>query len=461
MKNKNFLTLFIVLGLLISLLSVARSGASPGSIFQAAVTRTAVAPGATGTLSATSTQLALPALATPIGERPPQCTFPLAQTTAEESAPKEYAFSEPKVVLTADASIGIVEWLPDGQRVLITQDFRDKNRQTIEVFNPATGNRQVYAERTRMDQPPVWVEGLNAVLYPETKVIQRIPQSGTLPLIEFRRQLWMSQGNPQNAQPIEDVLLKGNSLSYISVSVEPQTHRILYFIPDEKRFVEQNERLDGKQALTLNLGQWEYRVKGNGLPIFYSMAWRPNTTQIFLYTIGDMGGYTFLLDVNTGKICEFDFKGWAGLARWSTNGRYLAIIRAWESLPINSSDLTVLDVVTGKQYVMKITPQELDGRHAILDITWAPDNRHLLAIGYVSPYSPSGQVANDKYSGLHLVDFISQENLHVLPKYKFFADWWGRNISWSPDGSQILVRCPISGIERLCNITVQETITNR
>jgi hypothetical protein len=34
-------------------------------------------------------------------KQPPACTFPLAETTTEESMPEEYTFSEPQVVLTA------------------------------------------------------------------------------------------------------------------------------------------------------------------------------------------------------------------------------------------------------------------------------------------------------------------------------------------------------------------------
>jgi hypothetical protein len=76
------------------------------------------------------------ALPTITPQRPPQCTFPLAQTTTTESTPEEYTFSESQVVLTADGSIiEIVEWLPDNQRVLITQEIRDNTQQTIELYN--------------------------------------------------------------------------------------------------------------------------------------------------------------------------------------------------------------------------------------------------------------------------------------------------------------------------------------
>ena len=52
-------------------------------------------------------------------QQPPQCTFPLAQTTTAESTPEEYTFSEPQVALTDERQPDIIEWLPDNRNVLI------------------------------------------------------------------------------------------------------------------------------------------------------------------------------------------------------------------------------------------------------------------------------------------------------------------------------------------------------
>jgi len=453
MRNLTKMLAFGGVILAIFLMTIVRSNAAPGA---AQPPKTTITPKITATLPfPTKTLRFVPSL--PAGKQPPPCTFPLAQTSTDESIPRKYTFSKPEVVLSADAAIGVVEWLPDSQWALITQDIRDSNQQLITLFNPATGASQVYAKRTRIAFPPVWMEGLNAVIYPDVEIIKVTPRNNALPLVEFRRQLWMSQGDPKNATPIEDVLLNANALSYISLSVDPGSHNILYLLPDEKKFIKQNERLENKQAFVFNLAQWEYRSIKRDFPTPYSIVWRPNTTQIFLYTLGDVGGYTFLLDIASGQLCEMDFGGWAGIARWSPNGRYLAIIRAQEPLPINSSDLTVLDTTTGKQYTMNITPPEIEGRHAVLDIAWGPDNHHLLAIGYISPFPHHGPIKDEnKYSGLHLVNFQTGHNIHVFPEYKFFADWWGKNIVWSQDGSQVLIRCPIKGTDRLCRISVQQ-----
>ena len=130
---------------------------------------------------------AAPAVAN--GQEPPPCTFPLAQTTTTESAPENYTFSEPKVVLTVSHAVDIYQWLPDNQRVLIGQETDPG--QSIALFNPQTGNIQVFGSRgSAGDGSPVWVTGLNAVVYPRTAI------TGS--------QLMISRGDPANVQLLDE-----------------------------------------------------------------------------------------------------------------------------------------------------------------------------------------------------------------------------------------------------------------
>jgi len=78
------------------------------------------------------------------------------------------------------------------------------------------------------------------------------------------------------------------------------------------------------------------------------------------------------------------------VARWSPDGRYLAAARVHGPVGgASSSDLAVLDTVTGVLYTMTVTPPEMEGQHYVNDIAWAPDSRHLAVIGavYASPGS--------------------------------------------------------------------------
>jgi Tol biopolymer transport system component len=161
-----------------------------------------------------------------------------------------------------------------------------------------------------------------------------------------------------------------------------------------------------------------------------------------------------LLDANTGHVCELSFGGWADVVHWSSDGRYLAIVRATEYyLPIHSSDLIVLDTVTGNLTKLNITPSDIDGQHYVDDFAWAPDNRHLLAIGHVRSQNRSLPVI----AGLYLVDFISGTSVPILPASTFYASSGQNNLAWSPDGSKLLILCPTMQEEHVCFVSVQRT----
>lgn len=385
-------------------------------------------------------------------QQPPACTFPLAQTTTEESTPEEYTFSEPLTVLTTSYPIDVVEWLPDNQRVLVTQYIPSANQQSIELFNPQTGERDVYAVRTRIDEPPSWLSESNAVIYPAMNIISidKVKKR-----YDFTRQVRLSIGDFENTQLVADNLL------HFFIAVKPGRDQIVYLT--EKQLAKRNTSLETQQLVAFDSTQWEYRRDIFPPPV-YKMTWRPGTSQVVLYSNGDTGGYTFLLDTDTGKICEIDLgnegdnSGWAEIARWSPDGRYLAVIRSWGTLPINFSDLGILDTLTGNLYTMQIAQRENIGRQFIEDIAWAPDNNHLVAIGSIFPLSGDGTSSQgNKHTGLYLIDVVSEQNIHFLPDYEFSAGWPGTNLSWSSDGSQLIVRCPTPEEERLCLISVQRS----
>ena len=388
----------------------------------------------------------------PLPKQPPTCNFPLAQITTEESVPPSYTFSEPQIVLTSSYPIDIVEWLPDNQRVLVTQYIPNANQQSIELFSPQTGERDVYAIRTRIDEPPSWLPESNAVIYPAMNIISIDKVKNRY---DFTRQVRLSIGDFENTQLVADNLL------HFYIAVKPDRNQIVYLT--EKQLAKGNASLETQQLVAFDSTQWEYRRDIFPPPV-YKMTWRPGTSQVVLYSNGDTGGYTFLLDTDTGKVCEIDLgnegdkSGWAELTRWSPDGRYLAIIRSWGTLPITFSDLGILDTVTGNLYTIQIAQGENLSRQFVEDIAWAPDNNHLVAIGSIFPLSGNGtNNQGDKQTGLYLIDVVSGQNIHFLPDYEFSAGWPGTNLSWSSDGSQLIVRCPTPEEERLCLITVQRS----
>jgi len=123
-----------------------------------------------------------------------------------------------------------------------------------------------------------------------------------------------------------------------------------------------------------------------------------------------------------GNIPHEDSKH-AWVARWSPNGRYLAIVRGWGYSPHGDfSDLDVLDTLTGKQYIQAFSP-DVKGMHFVTDIAWAPDNYHLVAIGQVSAFPHCASKCMEDVNRLYLVDFISGKADLLFPHSNFPATW--------------------------------------
>ena len=181
------------------------------------------------------------------------------------------------------------------------------------------------------------------------------------------------------------------------------------------------------------------------------MAWQPGTPLIFLYSDGEKGGgYTFMLNADTGQVCELDFGGWVVSlqgARWSTDGRYLAIKRATN---FNETDLTLLNTLTGEITTLGGMPEGMEGKFYVYDFIWAPDNLHLLAIGEI--YTPTD---NQSETGLYLVDSLSGQSIHIVPENKKFVFSNENNFAWSLDGSKIAIHCPSQTVDQICLIAVQ------
>ncbi|MEK6752904.1 MAG: hypothetical protein AABZ00_11645 [Chloroflexota bacterium] len=388
---------------------------------------------------------------------PPACTFPLAGTIAEESKPEEYTFSEPQVVLTTPYNVyDIIEWLPDNQRVLLTHELPPDNihftQQAIELYNPSTGETQVYATRNRIDQimqidqTPLWQSRLNAVIYPSVRILV-VDDNGKRKLTY---QAWVSYGDPDSAQMIADNLLQ------LPLAIKSDHSEIIYLL--DRQLSRRNGLLEELPPISFDLDQWDYaKAQRQNTPLSYKMIWQPDTSQIFLYSRGDLGGgYTFILNANTGKVCDLNLDGWARKARWSPNGRYLTILRLRGTTPVDSTDLAVLDAFTGNLYTIGVVPQEIVGKHYVDDFVWAPDNHHLLAVGSVFPFSYGNQAdSNSEHHELYLVDFISGQSKNILPEYRFNVSSTNDNLAWSSDGSKVLVRCSTQKEARVCFVSVQ------
>ncbi|MGB9872752.1 MAG: hypothetical protein ACPLYD_13975 [Anaerolineae bacterium] len=357
---------------------------------------------------------------------------------AELGPPLEpYQFSEPKIVLTHPAAIGIAGWLPDGQQLLITRDLPGTNHNSIDVFDPQTGELRTYAEREGNSGKPVWLPALNAVAY-----LTLVAEKGEGQPISYRPELWISYGNPQQAERLT------SDVWGFSLAVEPDGKRLWYFSRSEP---DRPQIFDGEtraiQAALLDLAPLRYLKPGlewamrDRSPDF-KMAWRPDGSQMVLYS----QFWTFLVDVKTGQVCELnlgtynpeamDIPPWPLEAQWSPDGRYLAFITTDSlNLPLRRTDLSILDIETGERRTLSPGPDIEPGRHYVTDMAWAP-NSQVLAILATVEYRDGAT-----WEGLYLVEGATGQNKHLLPHIVFPAGDTGWNLAWSPNGKSLAVTC--------------------
>lgn len=431
MKKKKFLTLLLVIGLLISLFSVARSSASPGSIFQAAATRTAPLPRITATLPQ-PTRTPFSVVSTLAGKRPPQCTFPLAGIKPATVQPKTYTFLEPQVVLTSQTPLGVAEWLPDGEHLLITRDLPNSARQSIEVLNVRSGKTVKYAER---DGPgkPFWLPDLQAVGYESY-----VWTNEKYPSVE-RTELWLSRGSTSQPERIAP--------DVFSASLSPDGKQIFFFSSSVENVL-QKWSIGTRQTRSIPLKlegpiYSETSIKlGKPIEVFWISP--SNTRWIALY----VQELLILANTQTGDVCEVALgKGLSGpnLATnvvWSTDGQYLAMTIGSGQIR-EPNHILIIDTVTGKQYQPALEVP------FVFELAWMPNMHILTALGLV------GEEQGRSQMGLFLLDVNRGYIERILPNWIFRSERGA--MSWSPNGQFLSLDCTreMPSLEfRICITTV-------
>lgn len=380
---------------------------------------------------------ATPTLPGPPAVPVPPCTFVGRPTPTEPGFPLEaYQFSEPKIVLTHPAAIGIAGWLPDGQQLLITRDVPGTNRNTIDVMDTHTGELRTYAEREGSSGKPVWLPALKAIAY-----LTLVAEKGEEQPIRYHPELWISYGNPQQAERLTSDVRR-------ALAVDPDGKRLWYFSrsePDRPQILDVETRRI--QAAPLDLAPLRYLKPGlewamqDRSPEF-KMAWRLDGSQVVFYS----QFWTFLVDVKTGQVCELhlgeynpeamDIPPWPLDAQWSPDGRYVAFITTdGLSLPLRRTELTILDMETGERRALSPGPDIEPGRHYVTDMAWAP-NGQVLAILATVEYRDGAT-----WEGLFLVEDATGQSKRLVPHIVFPAGDTGWNLAWSPNGSSLAVTC--------------------
>jgi len=172
-------------------------------------------------------------------------------------------------------------------------------------------------------------------------------------------------------------------------------------------------------------------------------AWSPTGTWTALYN--DTGFY--LQDTVSGQLCAIDLgmhpdgPFWAASARWSPQGRFLALLtNVGSGPPFAFRNLVVLDTVTGQLQTLEF------GTPFVFETAWGPTDRYLLALGRVARDEDTRSLL-----GLFLIDVFSGTAQRVLPEQTFGSGLYDNGdggLAWSQDGAKVLVKCPLFTRER-------------
>ena len=382
----------------------------------------------------------------------PLCDFTAAPEPDAFGPPLDaFVSSQLQVVMTHKAAIGIASPLPDGESLLITRDVPGTDRQTIEIFNIRTGESRVYAERTGNNGKPVWLAALEAAAYST--------------LVGQQYELRISQGDAKQTERVAP------SVEGLSLAAGPEGRRLLYLPgPTSNRPEVWGGANRSTESLQVNLDQWKYPkypkdVQSILTPSAFQVAWRPNGSQLVFYTLP----WTFLFDIETNQVCEIDlgpFRDetvkampiWALEAKWSPDGRYLALITTDTVLgqasgtgaAILATELTIVDMKTGMLRNLQPTSDITPGQHYVTDIAWSPDSQYIATLGIVG----IDEMGSEE-EGVFIIEASTGHSQPEPSDYDLGGGLWGWQLAWSVNGSQLIVTCPTQEEGRLCTISLK------
>lgn len=334
-------------------------------------------------------------------------------------------FSEPKIVATNSVGFSIAEWLPDSQRLLVSEG--DGAFGTISTLDVTTGEMVEYAKRRDLSGTPlVWLDDAQGVIFVDA----------TTEGWELR----FSDG--------KEPITLANELASVSITKDPSGERVATAFSSEPGALMTVNVTGQKDSVTaIELNEETKRVplsSDDG----YHLAWSPNGDWLVQY----MGENLYLIHTQTQRICSFDLGdyGEAGQGRvfyvqWSPDGRHLSMaIKRQNPTP----ELNILDIDSMELSVLSLPldtetwPPESIGRSV-----WSPDSQTILV--QVGSYDDETEKVMVNWI---LVDVQARQYSDVLPDYKFLPGIG--NITWSPDGSKVAYSCPTGEEGNICLLNI-------
>jgi hypothetical protein len=363
-----------------------------------------------------------------------KCNFKDNSKFQNETSTATFKFDPPIVVLQSKSNIDLVNWISENKSVLLLRDLPESGQQEIGVFDVDLKVFRSFAERKSLSSKPVWVPSLKSVLF--TTNLAGETQH------KIDGELWISRGDPRNIQKISQ------NLSNLELGLENKNNQIAFWSVDNLNLV--NQLLEVSKVGQITATQLTSQKQASFPIIPSKMAFRPTTTQLALYN-----NYNILIiDPLQTDVCKIDLGAnlktpiWSPFIYWSSDGRYLAIIKAEGNTPFLYSDLAIYDTANDELKIIKIGA-EIQGKHYVTDVAWGPDNRHLLAISEII------DINGKRISGVNLVDAQEKKSQPILSGYELGGGDWDTNMAWSTDGRNLMVACPTETEEKLCLVNVQ------
>lgn len=320
---------------------------------------------------------------------------------------EDYEFGEPQVILRSPTSFSIVGWLPDNQRILLVQgEPKAVASYQIETFDLNTGESIYYGRFGPMHPKVAWLE--------KTQKVAFIGYDGGPTYLQV-----------SGRDASESITLIANDVREIAARDD--------LVVAMKWGVNQPVVFDskGNAQQTPSVDLSEYEITSD--QPFLSIQPHPFDSSVAIF---DPGGFV-VFDLQSGAIRSFDLgednsetisgKRWAADAKWSPEGKQMALLVYVGSPPVPLTRVFILnmesEIITEIPLPMKF----------ITDLEWAPNGQHLL-VGGKSDISGDGEIL--------LVDTVSLQHLRIeqVSKSFIYGDT-GLNMKWSSDGNKLLIRC--------------------
>ncbi len=349
--------------------------------------------------------------------KPPLCEN-IAIPDNNNFRPLEFlSISDPEIIFENSNPIGIVDWLPDNQNILISLSLLNgyENINSLNVVskdNPQVTKRQISGNK------PIWLTEINSLIYSDLV-------NNQFDLIVLDRTTNKISDIAQNIYNFS-LSSNGRMITFTSLFDENTIH---IWNPHTNSIF-----------LKFDMSKYKYLPLKNPINTasrFFQASWQPGGANIALF--GD--GYLFLLNMDSQSLCEspvsqfYKSVRYFKSAKWSPDGRYLSIISTdlGSQVATTDNELVVWDITEGSVAKVDIKSSFVYG------IDWSGDSKKMAVLGREEITSYGRPLMS-----LFLISIDSGYVKHVQSRYPLgggASDDW--QLAWSADDRNLVIKCPL------------------